>query len=30
MKKILIAEGIQPIAGKDGYVKFNFDLDKKN
>lgn len=28
-EKILIAEGIKPIAGKDGYVKFKFDLDKK-
>ncbi|NMA85997.1 MAG: DUF342 domain-containing protein [Tissierellia bacterium] len=28
-EKFLIAEGIQPIAGKDGYVKFHFDLDKK-
>jgi len=28
-EKTLIAEGIKPIDGKDGYVKFNFDLDKK-
>ena len=28
-EKTLIAKGIQPIAGEDGYVEFNFDLDKK-
>lgn len=28
-EKVLIAEGIKAIDGKDGYVKYNFELDKK-
>lgn len=28
-EKILIAEGITPIDGKDGYIKYHFDLEKK-
>lgn len=28
-EKTLIAEGTNPVNGKDGYVKFYFDLDKK-
>ena len=28
-EKTLIAKGIKPINGKDGYVKFHFDLNKK-
>ena len=28
-EKILIAKGIEPIDGKDGYVKFHFNLNKK-
>lgn len=28
-EKICIAEGIPPIDGKDGYIKYHFDLEKK-
>ncbi|HSH36711.1 FapA family protein [Schnuerera sp.] len=27
--KVCIAEGILPVNGKDGYIKYNFDLEKK-
>lgn len=28
-EKVCIAEGIKPIDGKDGYIKYHFDIDKK-
>lgn len=28
-EKVCIAEGISPIDGKDGYIKYHFDFDKK-